>query len=188
MKKILSLLLSLCMVLSLSSCGTSSPKQEAQKEQPQSSQAEQSKDSQENQAQQETPSSKTSLTIGDEAVSGDCAIVIDSLRFGKNTDGNKVVVVNYTYKNNNEEKTQSALSSTMIKVFQDGVELENAIMSEGINVDNHFKDLRPGKSIDNCEQGFVLTSETSPLEIEFSSVSAMFTEDPVLITADLPQE
>ena len=100
MKKILSLLISLCMVLSLSYCGTSSPKQEAQKEQPQSSQAEQSKDSQENQAQQETPSSKTSLTIGDEAVSGACAIVIDSLRFGKNTDGNKVVVVNYTYKNN----------------------------------------------------------------------------------------
>ena len=103
--------------------------------------------------------------IGDEIKISNYSVKINSLRMVKDSDGKPSVVLNYKF-TNNSEKTTNALVATYFKVFQDGELLETAIILDGIDSSNSSKDLRPGKSIDNCEIGYVMNSDKD-LEIEY---------------------
>ena len=103
----------------------------------------------------------------------------------KDSDGKPSVVLNYKF-TNNSEKTTNALVATYFKVFQDGEQLETAIILDGIDSSNSSKDLRPGKSIDNCEIGYVMNSDKD-LEIEVMATEDMIAGKPVLIKTAAPK-
>ena len=123
--------------------------------------------------------------IGDEIKISNYSVKINSLRMVKDSDGKPSVVLNYKF-TNNSEKTTNALVATYFKVFQDGEQLETAIILDGKDSSNSSKDLRPGKSIDNCEIGYVMNSDKD-LEIEVMATEDMIAGKPVLIKTAAPK-
>lgn len=171
MKKLLSILMVTCLALTMTACGDTSKPDETEGV---------------TQSQEETAKS-SDVKIGDDIQldGGKYAVKINSLRRGEDVDGKPCVIVNYSFVNNSEETT-SAIVATHFQVFQDGTELESAIMMDGINPDNVLKDIRPNNSIDDCELGYVMTSENE-LEIEVSATSELLSGNKILINAEVPK-
>lgn len=178
MKKILVSIMVLTLSFSLIACGGTegSSSSEAQGQTAQAETIEKESKEENNDMQ---------IKVGDELITGDFAVRINSLRKVEDMDGNPSVVVNYSFTNNSED-TISPMVAIYMKIFQDGTQLENAIIFEGISLDNSMKELRPGTSIDDCETGFVMISENE-LEIEVIATSEMFSGKPVLVITDAPQ-
>lgn len=107
----------------------------------------------------ETPAGNSAGTLDDFYVEiGDCS-------FGEDYEGNKVIVIDYTFTNNSDETTSASVELSF-KAFQDGVELEMAF-SDDVDYGIGQKDIRPGVTLENCQEGFVLTSD-STVEVEAS--------------------
>ena len=81
-------------------------------------------------------------------------------------NGNPAVVITYAWTNNSDETT-SAMVSVIEKAFQDGVELETAIIGNGDVYDSGAvnKNVRPGATTD-VQCAYSLTSNTSTIEFE----------------------
>lgn len=92
---------------------------------------------------------------------------------------NPAIVVTYAWTNNSEETT-SPMMTILEKAFQDGVELDRAmIFDSGLyNAEMSSKDVRPGTTID-VQCAFTLTSETSPVELELSEAFSWSNNDKV---------
>ena len=92
---------------------------------------------------------------------------------------NPAIVINYAWTNNSDETT-SAMMSILEKAFQDGVELDNAIILDSslYNAELSSKDVRPGTTID-VQCAFALTSETSAVEFELSEAFSWTNNDKV---------
>lgn len=181
MKKFLSLLICLTLIFGITACEGNNQEQQAENQE--SSSSENVNDDGTDDSEQTEQNG--ALEIGDEMVSGNYSIIIDSVRRETDYEGNDAIVVNYTFFNNGEE-TESAASSVMVSAFQDGVELSTTSAGDFTN-NNAYKDLRPGNSIDNCENSFVFTSETSPIEIEMIAAEEYVFGEPVLAIVDMPQ-
>lgn len=84
-------------------------------------------------------------------------------------EGNPAIVVTYSWTNNSDETT-SCMTSVIASAFQDGVELETAIIMDDsvFDASPYMKDVRPGTTID-IQQAFELTS-SSNVEIEISEL------------------
>lgn len=97
---------------------------------------------------------------------GDYAVEITGARLSQDYEGNPAVVVSYTWTNNSEDTT-SAMVTMMESAFQDGVELESAIIMGDDSYDSgsSMKDVRPGASVE-IQKAFLLDSETSIVEFE----------------------
>ena len=112
------------------------------------------------------------LTKGDV---GEFYISIGECSFTTDYNGNKVIVINYDFINNSEE-TVAPFWKTNGKAFQDGIELETAIVLNGsYDAGIKQKEIRPGVTLNGCQDAYVLRSD-SPVEFE---MGAMFGE-PVL--------
>ncbi len=99
---------------------------------------------------------------------GDYHVEIKGAALAQDYDGNPAIVVTYSWTNNSEETT-SAMSSLMEKAFQDGVQLESAIIGDDSVCDSEssMKEIRPGTTLD-VQQAYILTSDTSTVEFEIS--------------------
>lgn len=98
---------------------------------------------------------------------GDYYVEIGDFEIGKDYDGNPAIIVHYTFTNNGEEAA-NAMFSVIEQAYQNGVQLETAIIMDGsVNSEDKMKDLKTGASID-VASAFVLTSETAPVEFEIS--------------------
>ena len=107
---------------------------------------------------------------------GDYHVEIKGASLAKDWSGNNAIVIEYTWTNNSDDTT-SAMMSMYEKAFQDGVELDTALV-DGVS-DNYTKDVRPGVSID-VKKAFELTSDTSEVELEISEAFS-WTDD--IVTA-----
>lgn len=98
---------------------------------------------------------------------GDSHVEIKGAFLSQDYEGNPAIVITYAWTNNSEETT-SAMATTMEKAFQDGVELDTAIITDDYRYDgdSSTKDVRPGTTID-VQCAFVMTS-TSTVEFELS--------------------
>lgn len=94
-------------------------------------------------------------------------------------DGNPSIVITYSWTNNSEDTT-SAMMSILEKAFQDGVELDTAMIFDSGIYDSgaSSKDVRPGTTID-VQCAFTLTSETSIVEFELSEAFSWTNNDKV---------
>lgn len=71
------------------------------------------------------------------------AVSIDSARLATDYSGKPVAVVKYTWQNNSDKDASFAVSLSP-KCFQNGVQLEVAIMSEEIDNDGYLAQVKPG--------------------------------------------
>lgn len=115
--------------------------------------------------EQETQTNST-LNIGDEVVLGDYSFKITGAEITKDFEDNQVFKIIYSWTNNSEDTT-SAYVAFSVKAFQNGVQLDFGYPVE--SEDNDIKEVRPGSTLDNVEQGF-LVDELSPIELEVTEL------------------
>mgnify|MGYP001047899975 FL=1 len=104
------------------------------------------------------PGSDTAQTIDDYAVS------IISYKIGEDYQGKKAIIFDLGFTNNGDKATSFALAIDF-SAFQDGVELETAILHDDDLSGSSIRDVKPGAGIETMA-AFVLTNDTSPVEIE----------------------
>lgn len=86
----------------------------------------------------------------------------------KDYEGNPCLLFYYTFTNNSEENASAAVSSH-IKVFQNGVQCDTAILMDSPDsTSNYMNDVQPGYSAEVC-QAFKL-SDTSDVTVEVSDL------------------
>lgn len=102
---------------------------------------------------------------------------------GTDYEGNPCLYYYYTFTNNGEENTSAAVAS-YIQCFQNGVQCETAITTDGNDsIDNYMLEVQPGGSLEVCEV-FSL-SDTSEITIEASDlISFDDTKDTQIITLE----
>ncbi len=147
MKKIVSLLLALVMALSLIACGgnnTDTPDPVDK-----------------NPVANEDPKDESNGSLGDYAVK------FTGYSLAKDYEGNDAIIVSYDFTNNSAEAT-SSMTALIIRAYQDGIELSSAILMDapdGYDAESEMKNIKTGATL-NCQTAFVLSSVTSPVEIE----------------------
>lgn len=104
------------------------------------------------------PADTSSAIVGDYEVSiGDASMISDDYT------GEEAFLVNLTFTNNGEETT-SPMLALMVEAYQDGVQLERAIIgSEDFDAGSESLNVQPGGS-NEFQLAFTLTSE-SPVQV-----------------------
>lgn len=104
---------------------------------------------------------------------GDYHVEINSAFLVEDYGENPALVVNYSWTNNSDETT-SAMVAVHEKAFQDGVQLDPAILIsvDGYEAGTSMKEVRPGTTID-IQCAFELTSNTSIVEFEISELISL---------------
>lgn len=185
-KRILALLLGAAAVLSLAACGTSSGSGTGKG--PESS----SKVSEA--APSQAPSEQVSESSGGESSGddvqpagsgdlGDYHVEIKGASLAKDYEGKTAIVITYAWTNNSEDTT-SAMVSIGEKAFQDGVQLESAMIvgDDSYESGTSMKEVRPGTTID-VQCAYVLTNDTSTVEFELTEWIS-FSDDMVAMNFD----
>ena len=108
---------------------------------------------------------------------GDYHIKFTGFELAKDYEDNDALLVHYDFTNNSEETTSAGVA-LILKAFQNGVQLETAIVTDVEGVDNTLKEIRPGASIDVTE-AFELT-DTTTVELELTELISFSDE---MITA-----
>lgn len=121
-----------------------------------------------------TPEPAGKSTVAD---LGDYHVEIKGATLAEEFEGKPAIIVTYAWTNNSEETT-SSMTSVSCSAFQDGVELETAIITGNDAYDSEafMKDVRPGTTLD-IQSAFVLSNTTSTVEIEVGEWIT-FEEDP----------
>lgn len=182
--KLLSLALALTLCLALASCGGGTSKENSQSAEPAPAGTQEqppAADPAPSESVPEEPSSSGDL--------GDYHVEIKKAALAKDYEGNPAIIITYSWTNNSEDTT-NALTSVAGKAFQDGVQLETAIIMDSDLYDSEasMKDVRPGTALD-IQCAYVLTSETSIVEFEmtewisFSDEMVSMNFDPAALSA-----
>lgn len=102
------------------------------------------------------------------AILGDYTVEIESATITQDYAGDPAVVITYSWTNNSSETT-SPLFSVSTAVFQDGVGLESALITDDSVYDSNMRtaDVRPGTTIE-VQEAFSLYNTTSPIEVEIT--------------------
>ena len=97
----------------------------------------------------------------------DCTVSIISYKLVKDYEGKDAILFELGFTNNNND-TYNYMSAVNFTPFQDGIELETAIlMEENDYIGHSILSVKPGAGITVAE-AFILSSSTSPVEIEIS--------------------
>lgn len=114
-------------------------------------------------------------TAKDNGTLGDYTVAIESARLSKDYNDKPVVVVKYKFTNNGD-KDAAFMTSISGKAFQDGVELEMAVINSAndkkYNAGDLTKQIKKGGSIE-VEKGYVLSNQTSKIEVEASQLISL---------------
>jgi hypothetical protein len=109
---------------------------------------------------------------------GNYTAVIESARLSKDYEDKKVMLVKYKF-TNNSDKSISFASALIGKAFQDGVQLENAVVDSSTdkkyNIDNYMKEIKKGASLE-VECPYKLSNTKSKVEVELTEIISMSDE------------
>lgn len=126
-----------------------------------------------------SPEPETSEMIGSGDL-GDSYVEIKSADISTDYEGSPAIIITYSWTNNSDETT-SAMVSTSEKAFQDGVELDTALMmSDNYDSSASMKDVRPGTTID-IQCAFALSNQTSEVEFELSELFSFSKNAPKVV-------
>lgn len=141
MKKVLPLVLALCLVFALCACESSDNVQADSSEPPVA----------------DTPKNEGAL--------GNYYVKILDYTLVSDYEGNPAIIVNFDFTNNGEESAIPMVAVSM-KAFQDGVELSDAFIADSQTYDAEplMKEIKSGATI-TCQKAYSLTSETSDVEV-----------------------
>lgn len=107
-----------------------------------------------------------------DGVLGSYAVEIKGAKLCKDFEGNNAIMITYSWTNNSEETT-SPLGSMVEKAFQDGVQIDTAIVD--FEYSDGMSEVRPGTTVD-VETIYKLSSD-STVEFEISAIEDMFDSD-----------
>lgn len=159
MKKILSLLLVLAVLLSFSVFALGSGSDDEKADQGSGS-ADQQKE--------------------DESALGDYSVEIKSCRLAKDFEGKKVVIVKYIFTNVNDDDSTAFFTAFEDNVYQDGVGLNESYFvddSAKYSADNQTKEIKKGASLE-VEVAYELNDTKTDIEVEVKELFSF--EDKVL--------
>lgn len=183
-KKFLTLLISaLLITFPLTACGSGSSGETDTSPSPSASQPDASTEPTESQTADPSEAPEQGGKMVGSGDLGDYHVEIKSASIVKDYEDKPAILVTYAWTNNSEDTT-SAMVAVIGKAFQDGVQLENAMLFdvEGYDSGTSMKEVRPGTTID-VQSAFVLTSETSTVEFEISEFIS-FSDDIVSMDFD----
>ena len=112
----------------------------------------------------------------------DAHVALTGVRRSTDYDKTPCAVLSYTWTNNDDEAAMFSVA-VGVTVYQDGVELDHAIMPTGANTGDTIKKIKPGATL-SVENGFKLTSD-SPLEIEIKGLFD-WGSNPATLTVTVP--
>lgn len=101
------------------------------------------------------------------APDSDYVVTIDGARLAEDYQGNPAVVVSFTFTNNSDD-SQAFMTSTMVDVYQNGVECEMAIGAD-YDSGSSMSKIRPGATT-TVELAYQL-KDTSEIEVEVKELS-----------------
>ena len=110
---------------------------------------------------------------------GSYAVEIKGAKLCKDYDGNNAIMITYSWTNNSDETT-SPMGSMMEEAFQDGVQLDTAIVDFEYN--DGLTDVRPGTTID-VDVIYELPSD-STVEFEISAIEDALESNVQKVTAN----
>lgn len=172
MKKLLACFLCLLMASSLVACGSGGNGNDT----PQGSEPQQSGQNQNIPEKDDTPSvpQKEEIPQQEELEEsgdlGDYHVEIQDFKLVQDYAGEPAIVIAYTFTNNGEENAAAMWSLSDI-AYQNGVQLDSAIIADSSVLDSEssMKELQTGASID-VQKAYLLTSDTAPVEFEVSEL------------------
>lgn len=103
----------------------------------------------------------------DDNVESDVVVEIIGSKVTEDYEGNPAIVIEYNWTNNTEE-AESFMLATLCKAFQDGIQLESAIImnDEVYDSEASLKEIKPGASL-TVYSAYVLDSESDvTIEVE----------------------
>lgn len=112
----------------------------------------------------------------------DAHVILTGVSRSQDYDKTPVVVLDYTWTNNGDD-AQMFTMAVGTTVYQDGIELERAIMPQGTESGDEIKKIKPGATL-SVDTGFKLTSD-SPLEIEIKGLFD-WGSNPAMLTVTVP--
>lgn len=112
---------------------------------------------------------------------GDYHVEIKGAFLAKDYEGNPAMVITYAWTNNSGE-TKNSMFTIMEKAFQDGVQLDGAILMnvDGYEAGTSLKEVRPGTTVD-IQCAYALTSEASIVEFELTELISLSND---MVSAD----
>lgn len=115
---------------------------------------------------------------------GEYYVKITGYTLSKDYEDKDAIIINYDFTNNSADTT-SAMMALNFQLFQDGVELDTAIVSgdDSYDSDAEMKDIKSGVTL-SCQAAYVLGNTTSPVEVEVAELFS-FTNEQVATTFDL---
>lgn len=116
----------------------------------------------------ETAEPATAEAIPSSGDLGDYHVEVKDAALAADYAGNPAIVITYSWTNNSSD-TISAMAAILEKAFQNGVQLDEAIIGDDSVYDMaaQTRDIRPGTTID-VECAYLLTSDTAAVEFELS--------------------
>ncbi len=116
-----------------------------------------------------------STTSASSSTQSQYVVTIDTCTAATTYDGKAAVYVDYTFTNNSEKATEP-LAAVSCQAFQNGVQLDTAILvnTEGYDGSNSMKEIKPGASI-TYQLAYVL-DDASPVSVEVSNLFSLSDE------------
>ena len=120
--------------------------------------------------------SANTTALSDAGNLGSYYVEIQSARIGKDYEGSPVIFVTYSFTNNSEE-AQSFMFAISDIAYQDGIQLETAIVIDDDQYDSgaSLLEIKTGATL-TVECAYVLRNTTSPVEIEVTELLSFSNE------------
>lgn len=134
-------------------------------------------DSSEQETDTSAAESTTATTAAASDVSGgklgDYYVEIVSYRIGKDYEDKPAIFITYNFTNNSSEAA-SFMWSTSETLFQDGIQLDSAIVYDDPKYDSEssMREIKPGVTIP-VESAFILRNTSSPVDVEVSELISL---------------
>ena len=117
----------------------------------------------------------------EEAPASDYAVTIDGSTVTTDYEGNPAMVIDFSFTNNSDEATSFAVACSQ-KAFQNGVQLETAIVMDEDLGNGYMAEIKPGATT-QARLAFSLTDE-SEVTVEVSELFSL--DDTILAEATFP--
>lgn len=160
-KKFLAVLMAATLAMSLMACGSDEPTDSNDDASVEQNDSTENVDNNSN-VEEETKNEDDGI-INFEAES--YTVTYTRHELGTDWDGNPCLFYYYNFTNNGEEAT-SAMTTSYIQCFQNGIECETALVDYNAEMDNYLKEIQPGVTLEVCT-AFALT-DNSEVTLEAS--------------------
>lgn len=174
-KKLIATLLILSMAFALSACGGGGEKK-AESDKPTTTE-----NTEKTETKKETKGGE--IVLNQPIEFKDFTITIKSFSVVKDYDGNPVLKMVYDWENTGEDADAPFLTFT-VKGFQDGVQTDDMVISESIDLGIGQKEVKPGGIISDAEEGIGITAMDKPFEIEIATLMNFDDENVYKYTID----